>query len=86
MSIREDMDRALFDEAAKLAIAPRDTQFLIVLNSDARNEYMQRFRDGEKPRDAITHGIMGCKYRGAILACSHDPDMPPVSIFTKAKI
>lgn len=86
LSILHEIDRAMADEMAKLAVAPRDTQFLIVLNHDARNEYMQRFALGEKSRDAITHGIMGCKHLGAVLATTQDPDMPRVSIFTKVNL
>lgn len=83
--ILSEIDAALIDEARKLASAPRDTSILIVLSTEARNEFMQRFTQGERSAAAIQHGIMGCKYRGAIMACTLDPDMPRVSVFTKVK-
>lgn len=84
MSILEEIDRAFHDEAMKLAAAPRDTTFLIVLSSVARNEFFEEML----PR-LIYHApgktLSEEKYRGAVIAVTADETMPRVSIFTKAK-
>lgn len=83
MDIFQEIDAALRDETAKLAIAPRDTQFLIVLSSGARNDLFQQFL---YHRDMTTPGTLSeQKWRGNVIATTADPDMPRVSIFTKAK-
>lgn len=84
MTIFQEIDRALHVEAMKLATAPRDTQFLIVLSSEARNDLFREFR--EIPR-YTTPGKTLCeeKYLGNVIAVTADETMPRVSIFTKVK-
>lgn len=84
MAVLEEVDAALTAAIRGADSAPRDIQFLIVMNTDARNEFMRAMM--ERP-DIVQRqgGIMDRKYRGAVLAVTHDEEMPRVSVFQKPK-
>lgn len=83
-TILREVDAALTAAIRGADMAPRDVQFLIVMNTDARNEFMREMltRPDMVQRQG---GIMDRKYRGAVLAVTHDPEMPRVSVFSRLK-
>lgn len=83
MSIIKEMDAAISDEMAKMATTPRESQFLIVLNTEGQNEYLRETLTMHLPIDGKL--MIERRWRGAIIAVSHDDEMPRVSVFTKAK-
>lgn len=85
MAIFQEIDAALETEMRKMATAPRDSTFLIVLSSEARNDLFQAFLENRKYTTA-GKSLGEEKYRGCVVAVTADEDMPRVSIFTKAKI
>lgn len=85
MPVTDEIDAALVTAFRDADQAPRDIQFVIVLNNEARNEFMRSMAerwDFVQRRD----GIMGAKYRGAFLAVCQDGEMPRVSIFSRPMV
>lgn len=84
MSILREIELALHDEVMKLATAPRDTRFLIVLNSEARNEF---FKELLRQPQMMSPGqsLSNVKFHGNMIAVLDDDGAQRIEIFTKAK-
>lgn len=82
MGIFEEIDAALWSETRKLNFSPREAQLLIVLSTEGRNEFMRDIAENRTPTPR-QNGLMGEKYRGAVLAVTHDEEMPRVSVFAR---
>lgn len=84
MAINDEMDAALTNEMRKMATAPRDSTFLIVLNTEGQNAYLEYANGLLMPVTERGKLMIERKHRGATVAITHDPDMPRVSVFAKA--
>lgn len=84
MNILREIELALHDEVMKLAMSPRDTRFLIVLNSQTRNEL---FEELLRSPYMMTPGqtLSDFRFKGNMIAVLDDDGAPRIEIFTKAK-
>lgn len=79
MSISLEIDRQMREELRKLATPPIRTQFYVVLNTEARNQFLAEL----KPQLWDFNFSGRQRYKGAIVCVSHDDEMPPITILTK---
>lgn len=80
MSITEEIDAKLLEAYQGAALNTiRNLEFLILLNTDARNELMQS-------KYYMTAGTMSeNKWRGVLWAVTHDADVARVTVYGKPR-
>ena len=83
-TVMKEIDEALF-VALRNSVGPIDRTWAILLNTEARNDFMRACveRAYQTPERAYQTPAKHERYRGAVLAVTHDDEQPRVSILKR---
>jgi hypothetical protein len=86
MSILREMDKGLLDAMANADRPPREMRFLIVLNTEANLDFLEALHLCRNAYVTKSAGPITLeRYQGAVLAVTHDQEMPRVSVYARGR-
>lgn len=84
MTIIQEADEAIFRAMRLSDFVPREVQTILLFNTEGQNEWLEALlKQGIYHRDNML--MIERRYRGAIIAVTHDREMPKLTVIVRKK-